>query len=224
MKIVGILGSPRKGWNSQQLLESALEGAHEQGAETELYFLGEGIFRGCNSCFACKVKASQAAGGLCVLQDDLRPILKSSLEADGLILASPIYLGDVSSGMRAYMERLLFPMVSYEKNRKSFFEGHIETAFLFSMGLPEEDALARRYDLIYANQERYLKLLGGDCKILASYDSMQFEDYSKMAASKYNPIDKARIRNDVFPKDLERARRLGQGMTLELFTRKKEKL
>ena len=60
MKVLAINGSPRKTWNTATMLNKALEGAASEGAETEIIHLYELNFRGCTSCFACKLKGEKA--------------------------------------------------------------------------------------------------------------------------------------------------------------------
>ncbi len=75
MKVIAFNGSPRKTWNTAMLLEEALEGAASQGAETELFHLYDLNFKGCKSCFGCKIKDGKSYGK-CIVKDDLVPILK----------------------------------------------------------------------------------------------------------------------------------------------------
>lgn len=70
MNVIALNGSPRKGWNTEQLLKRALEGAASTGAETELIQLYAQEFKGCVSCFACKRKDSKTSG-LCAYRDAL---------------------------------------------------------------------------------------------------------------------------------------------------------
>jgi len=60
MKVMAINGSPRKNWNTATLLEKALEGAASEGAETEIVHLYDLEFKGCTSCFACKLKGGKS--------------------------------------------------------------------------------------------------------------------------------------------------------------------
>ena len=93
MTIIGINGSPRKKWNTATLLTKALEGAASQGADTELVHLYDLDYKGCISCFACKI-IDGPHNGRCAVKDDLSPILKKiEDEADAIILGSPIYFG-----------------------------------------------------------------------------------------------------------------------------------
>ena len=112
MKVIAFNGSPRKKWNTATLLEKALEGAASQGAETELIHLYDLEFKGCRSCFKCKTIGDKSYG-TCAVKDGLTPILKKVENADAIILGSPIYFGAVSGEMRSFMERLMFPYLTY---------------------------------------------------------------------------------------------------------------
>lgn len=62
MKVIAINGSPRKKWNTATLLEKVIEGVASQGAKTELVHLYDLSFKGCISCFACKLKDGKSYG------------------------------------------------------------------------------------------------------------------------------------------------------------------
>lgn len=102
MKVIAINGSPRKNWNTAIMLQSALEGAKADGAETELINLYDYEYKGCVSCLACKRKGSKA-NGLCAYKDALNTILEKCKEADALVLGAPIYFGDVTGMMRSFL-------------------------------------------------------------------------------------------------------------------------
>jgi multimeric flavodoxin WrbA len=115
LKIMAFNGSPRKDWNTAILLNKALEGAASQGAETELVQLYDLNYKGCISCFACKMKDGKSYAK-CAVNDDLMPIFKKVEEVDAIILGSPIYFGTATAEMRAFMERLLYPYVVYDQS------------------------------------------------------------------------------------------------------------
>lgn len=100
MKIVCILGSPRKNGNSAKLAQHFLARAEKHGAETESYFLNGLNFQGCQACNLCKTEFEK-----CVLDDDLAPVLEATFNADIVILASPVYYGDVSAQLKAFIDR-----------------------------------------------------------------------------------------------------------------------
>jgi multimeric flavodoxin WrbA len=114
MKVIAFNGSPRKKWNTTTLLEKALEGAASQGAEAKLIHLYDLDFKGCKSCFGCKIKSGRSYGQ-CAIKDDLTPILEEVEKTDVLILGSPIYFWAVSGEMKSFMERLMFPYYRYAK-------------------------------------------------------------------------------------------------------------
>ena len=89
LKAVFVNGSPRKKWNTAQMLESAMKGVQEAGAECEMVNLYNIDFKGCKSCFACKLKNSKT-NGVCALKDDLRPVLERCRQADVIVLGSII--------------------------------------------------------------------------------------------------------------------------------------
>lgn len=77
MKALFVNGSPRKHFNTAQLLERAIEGAREAGAEAELVYLFDYEFTGCRSYFACKVKNSKT-NGVCAIRDSIRPVIEKA--------------------------------------------------------------------------------------------------------------------------------------------------
>ncbi|MFR8441391.1 MAG: flavodoxin family protein [Campylobacter sp.] len=101
-KIVAINAGPRKGWNTDQLIKEAAKGSEFAGAEIEyvdLFRLEK--YTGCISCFGCK---RQGNFGKCVYKDGLYDVLEKIRNADGLIIGSPNYLGDVTASFRALFE------------------------------------------------------------------------------------------------------------------------
>ena len=108
MKFFAINGSHRKDGNTAQLLEKALEGIKSvcSDAEIESVNLYDVPFNGCKSCFACK-KINGRHYGKCVYKDDFKPILEEIVRADGVILGSPVYFGDVSGVMRMVIHRYM---------------------------------------------------------------------------------------------------------------------
>jgi multimeric flavodoxin WrbA len=81
MKVLAINGSSRKTWNTTTLLNKALESAASEGAETEIIHLYDLNFKGCTSCFACKLKGGKSYRN-CAYQDELSPVLKNVHKVD----------------------------------------------------------------------------------------------------------------------------------------------
>jgi len=99
MKVLGIYGSPRKGGNSDQLLDEALRGAREAGAEVLSVRCADLRMSGCLECGGCDNT------GQCVVQDDMQTVYPQLEEADAIILASPMFFYNVSSQAKALIDR-----------------------------------------------------------------------------------------------------------------------
>jgi len=208
MNVIAVNGSPRKYWNTATLLQHALNGAAEQGATTRLIHLYDLEFKGCTSCFACKRKGADCSG-LCAVKDGLTDVLKAILECDVLLLGAPIYFGDVPGEMRSFLERLLFPINSYNAGERSVFRGTVKSAFFYTMNVGEEQALKWGYGHVARMWEAYLRLLNGGSEYLFSHDTYQFKDYSLYEASRFDEPHKARVRAEQFPLDCQRAFEIG---------------
>lgn len=100
MNIIGLSGSPRKGGNTDILLQTALRGARSAGAETALFYLNDMNIRGCQACCICKKT------GQCAVQDDMQTIYNAIDESDAVIIGSPIYFGRMSAQLALVMDRL----------------------------------------------------------------------------------------------------------------------
>jgi multimeric flavodoxin WrbA len=99
MKVLGILGSPRIGGNSDLLLDQALAGAKDQGAKVEKIILSQKKISGCLDCGGCNET------GVCVIQDDMIEIHQKILRADAVIHSVPLYFWAMTSQMKAYLDR-----------------------------------------------------------------------------------------------------------------------
>ncbi len=214
MKVLGVNGSPRKKWNTATLLEKALEGAASQGAETESFHLYDLNYKGCVSCFACKTRDGKSYGR-CAVKDDLSPVLRKVDEAGVIILGSPIYFGTVTGEMRSFLERLLFPYLVYTDPPGSLFSRKMRTGVIFTLGATEALAKERGFDNHIAATELTLKMIFGAAEILCSFDTYQFEDYSRVVAPRWDPEQKAKRRAEVFPLDCEKAFELGARLVRE---------
>ena len=106
MKIVGILGSERKGGNTEVLLDVALEEAQKNGVLTEKVPLRDKSIAPCDGCLGC------TKTGKCVIDDDAQEIYQKMLESEGIIWATPVYFWSMSGQTKTLMDRtyaLLFP-------------------------------------------------------------------------------------------------------------------
>ncbi len=215
MKVMAFNGSPRKKkWNTVTLLENALKGAASVGADTELIQLYDLKYSGCISCFACK-KLGRKMDGLCVVQDDLTSVLERVRSADALIIGSPIYFGTESAATRALLERLLFPYLNYSKDMKSLFPAIIRTALILTMNASEDLIEMIGYDKHFASTKMALETIFGECEVLLSADTLQYNDYDKYEHEIFDKEEKIKRHEEVFPLDCERACELGRRIASE---------
>ncbi|WP_027366419.1 flavodoxin family protein [Desulfocurvibacter africanus] len=212
MKAIAINGSPRKKWNTATLLENALAGAKDNGAETRLVHLYDLAYKGCISCFACK-KIGGKSYGRCAVQDELTPILDEVAEADVLILGSPFYFRTETGEMRSFMERLLFPYLTYTPGYASIFPGKIQTGLVYTMNVPAEVMATINQDVAASASQFTMARTFGNCETLLCTDTYQFDDYSKYLCTAFDAQAKAKRREEVFPQDCARAYELGAKLT-----------
>lgn len=100
MKVIGINGSARKGGNTSILIKTIFEELEKEGIETELIELADKTIKGCIGCFGCREKKQ------CMIKDDFfNECFNKMVNADGIILGSPVYSADISSKMKAFLER-----------------------------------------------------------------------------------------------------------------------
>jgi multimeric flavodoxin WrbA len=208
--VIAINGSPRKKWNTAMMLEHALLGAASAGAETELVHLYDLDFKGCTSCFACKLNGGKSYGK-CAMKDGLTPVLEKIAGADALILGSPIYFGNVTGEIRSFMERLLFPNLTYTRPPQSLAPRQIPTAFVYTMNVSEQ-LMKENYGSFIAANASVLKMMYGSSESFFCNETLQFEDYDKVVFSYFDPEERRKRRREVFPQDCRRAYDLGVRM------------
>jgi multimeric flavodoxin WrbA len=199
MNLFAINGSPRKSWNTATLLEHCMRGAESKGANTHLYHLYDLAFKGCQSCFACKMMNGPHYGR-CATIDELSPLLEAIHDqADILILGSPIYFGVVTGEMRSFLERLLFAFHLYSLPEKTLFPRTVKTASIYTMNIPETMIGYTAYGSMIKAQEANLLRTFGHTETYCCYDTYQFPDYAKVEMELFDPVHKAERREKVFP-------------------------
>ena len=101
MKILGINGSPRKNGNTKILLETVFKPLQEAGYETELFQIGGKQIHGCTACGKCREIKDQRCH---IKNDAINECIQKMIEADAIILGSPVYFADVSTEMKALID------------------------------------------------------------------------------------------------------------------------
>jgi multimeric flavodoxin WrbA len=103
MKVIAINSSPRKNGNTLQLIKTALNELKKEGIETEILEIGGKPIRGCTACYKC----AENLDNRCVIDNDvINTCIEKMIEADGIILGSPTYFGNVTSEMKALIDRV----------------------------------------------------------------------------------------------------------------------
>lgn len=98
-KVLILSGSPRKGGNSDILCDEFAKGAIEAGHEVEKIRVAEKNIGYCRACYACKET------GKCVIKDDMAEVLQKMIDADVLVLASPVYFYSIDAQLKAVIDR-----------------------------------------------------------------------------------------------------------------------
>ncbi len=102
-KIIALLGSPRKKGNSTLLANQIILGAESEGATVESIYLNGLNIKACQGCYACQEEDSKG----CVIKDDMQDIHSKIIEADALIIASPVYWFNMSAQTKIFMDRCI---------------------------------------------------------------------------------------------------------------------
>jgi len=201
LKTIIINASPRKKWNTAEVLDAARKGAESVGAETEYINLYDLVFKGCRSCLICKRK--DKTKGKCYWRDDLTPLIEKIFEADALIIGSPIYFGQPTSEFRALLERLIFCIMSYDDG-SSYFTGKVNVGIFYTMNAPIDFYEQSMKDSLASN-EFLFKYLNGEVVSYPVCDTLQVHKYSEYNMAGFSQDAKEKQLILQFPKDLEKA-------------------
>ncbi|CDG36189.1 NADPH-dependent FMN reductase [Acetivibrio thermocellus BC1] len=205
--IVAVNASPRSGWNTSQLVEAAAKGAKEAGATVDIIDLYKlEPFQGCISCFGCKLPRTF---GRCVSKDGLSEVLDKIRKADGLILGSPNYLGNLTAGFRALYERLIFQSLTYNKERPNCNEHMILVLLITTSNCDESIYDKIGYTSMLEGYKQMLERFVGPTKIMICGNTLQVDDYSKYNWTIFDPAQKKAHHETLFPLKLKEAYELG---------------
>lgn len=154
MHAVCVIGSARGKGNTATLAERFCAGLSAGGATVSTYRLGELDYSGCIGCFGCKTKADR-----CILKDDLALVLDEVRAADVLVMATPVYWGDVSAQLKGFIDRCFsFLVTDYAKKRdKTRLAPGKSWVMLIAQGHPKE---ARFADIEPRYEELFTRYLG----------------------------------------------------------------
>lgn len=205
MNILAICGAGNKSRNTATMIKSAFDGAMGvSGAAGEIVYLYDLTFRGCTGCHTCKLLEGDKLGH-CALRDDLTPVLEKAIDADVLFIGSPIYYSDVTGETRSFLERYLFAGMTYNKGRVPLYPKRTKVGWVFTMNAPGDfykDFFGELVDLT----TRFI----GESEYVMAYQTQQFEDYSKYAATVFDEDAIKKRHAEQFPLDCEAAYAMGK--------------
>jgi len=99
MKIIGISGSPKPGGNNDQLVEKMLGIAKDRGFEIDNILISDSEIAPCTACGVC------GKGEKCPIDDDMQTVYDKLLDADGIVVSSPVYFGTMTAQLKALCDR-----------------------------------------------------------------------------------------------------------------------
>jgi multimeric flavodoxin WrbA len=184
IKVLGILGSPRRQGNTEILLDSALAGAVDRGAKVEKVLISEMEISPCKEIYAC------LEAGRCAIQDDMQILYEKLLAADHLVFASPIFFYGVTAQAKAMVDRCQALWVKR-----------------YILGMGREDTRTRRGVFISVGATRGKNLFDGAVlTVKYFYDAIGVNYINALLVNKVDT--KARIREH--PSAIQDAFLLGQ--------------
>jgi len=184
VKVLGIMGSPRRHSNTEILLDKALDGAREAGAEVEKVLVSKLKISPCLEIYACR------KDGNCAIKDDMQLLYDKLLEADHIIFASPIFFYGITSQAKAIVDRC----------QALWMRRHV-------LGMGKEDTRARRGLFISVGATQGKKLFDGAVlTVKYFFDAIGVKYYADLLVRGID--NKAQIKER--PETLQDAFRLGQ--------------
>ncbi len=205
--IVAVNAGPRKGWNTDTLIAEAVHGAEAAGASVERFDLFRlERYTGCVSCFGCKKEKNK---GRCLCRDGLTPVLDAISRADGLILGSPNYLGELTASFRALYERLIFRSLTYNRENPCCNEHPIPVLLIMTSNAPDTWGAE-----LMEGYRQTLSRFVGPTETFISGNTLQIRDYSKTdwPWTLFDAEDKLRRHAEVFPRERQKVFEISAGL------------
>jgi multimeric flavodoxin WrbA len=205
MNVLAICGAADKGRNTATMLKHAFEGATSvPGAAGEFVWLYDLDYKGCSGCHSCKL-LDKSRFARCAMRDGLSAVLEKAIDADVLLIGSPVYFGDVTGETRSFLERYLFPGITYNKDRTPTYPKRTRVGWVFTMNAPGE-----HYKDFFAGLAGMTGRIIGESEYVTAYHTQQFEDYSQYAATMFDVEFVKKRHTEQFPKDCQAAFEMGR--------------
>lgn len=203
-QITIIDGGPRKNMNTSAMIKSFAEGAAEGGAQVTIFRLYDLDFKGCRSCLVCKLKDRKP--DVCAYKDGLTEALRAATYADGVVLASPVFFGRVTGQMECFVERLIFPWLSYDDHRLTP-PRRLPWAAIYTMNDTSDNLRAlRSFELLVGGY------YGDLPEKVVAFNTYQVNDYDRYAMAAHPKEEKELWRAEHWENDLLEAKAAGRRM------------
>ena len=162
MKVIGISGSPRKQGNTAGLISYTLEKIKERGLDTEMIILPGKEIAGCRACYSCVTEKK------CVVKDDFHEVFDKMVEADGILLGSPVYHASITSELKALLDRAGFSGRWYGSEMKAKSENYQWQGTALSGKVAAPITVARRAGQTFAFAQLLLWMTVNDLTVIGS--------------------------------------------------------
>ena len=205
MKNITIIdGGPRGNMNTAAMAAAFTDGARDGGAQVKTFRLYDIDYKGCRSCLVCKLKGRKMA--LCAYRDGLTEVLREATYADAVVLVSPVYFGRVTGQMECFVERLVFPWLSYDDHSLNPPK-RIPWAVIYTMNDTKDNLRGlRSFELLVGG------FYGDMPEKAVAYNTCQVDDYDRYDMAAHPKEEKLRWRAEHWSNDLAAARELGKRM------------
>ena len=190
--------------NTSAMIKSFAEGVAEGGAQVTVFRLYDLDFKGCRSCLVCKLKDRKP--DVCAYKDGLTEALRAATYADGVVLASPVFFGRVTGQMECFVERLIFPWLSYDDHRLTP-PRRLPWAAIYTMNDTSDNLRAlRSFELLVGGY------YGDLPEKVVAFNTYQVNDYDRYAMAAHPKEEKELWRAEHWENDLLEAKAAGRRM------------
>jgi multimeric flavodoxin WrbA len=165
MRIIGVVASPRKEGNTAWTVNKILEGAKEQGAETQTWLFSDLDIKPCKGCLGC-VQSDQ-----CVIDDDMQKLYHELKQADALVLGSPVYMGQMSAQAKIFTDRLFAQITPRFSPRFKEETAGKKLVLVFTQGNPDSGM----FQIYFGYTKSMFQLLEFDVKEVYVVSGMRNE-------------------------------------------------
>ena len=162
MKALAICGSPRKNGNTEYFTNVVLSNLEKEGIETEFVSLIDKKIDECSGCYYCVKNAD------CEIQDDFQEVFQKMIEADAIILASPVYHGSITPKLKSLLDRAGFTGRWLANEMKAKSDSYEWKGSVFSRKLVAPITVARRTGQTFAFAQLMLWATVNDCIVVGS--------------------------------------------------------